>query len=109
VEDGSEVVDLPNLGTQHLFILTELCCQYWGIFGLKVHCKLVCLFCRCVVKISCRFRVLRKRYGHQISLLVVVNIKNSNANNLRSTEKINYYVLVKVDYIGYLLYSSLLT
>mgnify|MGYP001120643550 CR=1 FL=1 len=29
VEDGSVVVDLPNLGAQHVFILTELCfhCQ----------------------------------------------------------------------------------
>jgi hypothetical protein len=25
VEDGSVVVDLPNLGAQHVFILTELC------------------------------------------------------------------------------------
>ena len=35
VEDGSVVVDLPNLGTQHVFILIELCFHCWGIFGRK--------------------------------------------------------------------------
>jgi ABC-type protease/lipase transport system fused ATPase/permease subunit len=34
-EDGSVVVDLPNLGAQHVFILIELCFHCWGIFGLK--------------------------------------------------------------------------
>jgi hypothetical protein len=34
VEDGSVVVvDLPNLGAQHIFILIELCFHCWGIFG----------------------------------------------------------------------------
>jgi hypothetical protein len=28
VEDGSVVVDLPNLGTQHVFILTEFNYSY---------------------------------------------------------------------------------
>ena len=37
VEDGSVVVDLPNLGAQHVFILTELCCPCWGIFGLEIY------------------------------------------------------------------------
>jgi hypothetical protein len=31
-EDGSVVVDLPNLGTQHVFILIVLYFHYWGIF-----------------------------------------------------------------------------
>ena len=35
VEDGSVVVDLPNLGTQHVFILIELCFHCWGIFGME--------------------------------------------------------------------------
>ena len=39
VEDGSVVVDLPNLGTQHVFILTELCYHCWGIFGLEIYCN----------------------------------------------------------------------
>ena len=30
VEDGSVVVDLPNLGTQHAVILTELCFHLLG-------------------------------------------------------------------------------
>jgi hypothetical protein len=34
VEDGSVVVDLPNLGAQHVFILTESCFHCQGIFGL---------------------------------------------------------------------------
>ena len=38
-EDGSVVVDLPNLGTQHVFILTELCYHCWGIFGLEIYCN----------------------------------------------------------------------
>jgi hypothetical protein len=33
VEDGSVVVDLPNLGAQHVFILIELCFHCQGIFG----------------------------------------------------------------------------
>jgi hypothetical protein len=35
VEDGSVAVDLPNLGTQHGFILTELCFHCRGIFGRR--------------------------------------------------------------------------
>jgi hypothetical protein len=36
VEDGSIVlVDLPNLGAQHVIILTMLCFHCWGIFGRK--------------------------------------------------------------------------
>jgi hypothetical protein len=30
-EDGSVVVDLPNLGVQHVFILIELCFHCQGI------------------------------------------------------------------------------
>ena len=37
VEDGSVVVDLPNLGTQHVFILIELCFHCRGIFGLEIY------------------------------------------------------------------------
>jgi hypothetical protein len=32
-EDGSVAVDLPNLGTQHVIILTESCFHCWGILG----------------------------------------------------------------------------
>ena len=32
MEDGSIVVDLSNLGAQHVIILTELCFHCWGIF-----------------------------------------------------------------------------
>ena len=35
VEDGSVAVDLPNLGTQHVIILTVLCFHCWGIFGRR--------------------------------------------------------------------------
>ena len=35
MKDGSVVVDLPNLGTQHVIILTVLCFHCWGIFGLE--------------------------------------------------------------------------
>ena len=37
VEDGSVVVDLPNLGTQHVFILIELCFHCPGLFGLEIY------------------------------------------------------------------------
>ena len=36
-EDGSVAVDLPNLGTQHAFILSELCFHCQGIFGLEIY------------------------------------------------------------------------
>jgi hypothetical protein len=39
VEDGSVVVDLPDLGTQHVFILIELCFHCRGIFGLESYCN----------------------------------------------------------------------
>jgi hypothetical protein len=35
VKDGSVAVDLSNLGTQHVFILTVLCFHCRGIFGLE--------------------------------------------------------------------------
>ena len=34
-EDGRVVVELPNLGAQHVFILIELCFHCWDIFGLE--------------------------------------------------------------------------
>ena len=34
-EDGSVVVDLPNLGPQHVLILIELCFHCQGIFGME--------------------------------------------------------------------------
>ena len=35
VEDGSVAVDLSNLGTQHVIILTVLCFHCRGIFGRR--------------------------------------------------------------------------
>ena len=35
VEDDSVAVDLPNLGTQHVIILTVLCFHCQGIIGLE--------------------------------------------------------------------------
>jgi hypothetical protein len=35
VEDGSVAVDLPNLGTQHVFILTELCFHCRAYLGWR--------------------------------------------------------------------------
>jgi hypothetical protein len=37
MEDGSVGVDLPNLGTQHVFLLVELCFHCPGIFGLEIY------------------------------------------------------------------------
>jgi hypothetical protein len=37
VEDGSVVVDLSNLGPQHILIM--LCFHCWGIFGLEIYCN----------------------------------------------------------------------
>ena len=34
-KDGRVAVDLPNLGAQLVFILTELCFHCWGIFELE--------------------------------------------------------------------------
>ena len=47
VEDGNVVVDLPNLGTQHVFILIVLCFHCLGIFGMEIYCnrRLLVLFC----------------------------------------------------------------
>jgi hypothetical protein len=36
VEDGSVVVDLRSLGTQHVFILIVLCFHCQGIFGIEI-------------------------------------------------------------------------
>lgn len=35
MEDGSIVVDLPNLGPQHIFLLIVLCFHCQGIFGRR--------------------------------------------------------------------------
>ena len=35
MEDGSIVVDLPSLGTQHVIILTVLCFHCQDIFGKR--------------------------------------------------------------------------
>ena len=40
VEDGSVAVALPNLGAQHVIILTELCFYCLGIFGLEIYCNM---------------------------------------------------------------------
>jgi hypothetical protein len=37
VEDGSVVVDLPNIDTEHVLILTELCFHCQGLFGLEIY------------------------------------------------------------------------
>ena len=37
VEDGSIVVDLTNLGAQHVIISAELCFHCQGIFGLEIY------------------------------------------------------------------------
>ena len=37
VEGGSVVGDLPNIGSQHVVILTELRFHCWGIFGLEIY------------------------------------------------------------------------
>ena len=39
VEDGSAVIDLPNLGAQHIFILIVLCFHCQGIFALEIYCN----------------------------------------------------------------------
>jgi hypothetical protein len=39
VEDGSVVVDLPNLDAQRVFILIELYFHCQGIFGLEIYCN----------------------------------------------------------------------
>ena len=39
LEHGGVVVDLPNLGTQHVLTLTELCFHCPGIFGLEIYCN----------------------------------------------------------------------
>jgi hypothetical protein len=43
VEDGSVVVDLPNLGAQHVFILTESCFHCQGLFGLEIYRNTGCI------------------------------------------------------------------
>jgi hypothetical protein len=39
VEDGNVAVDLPNLGAQHGFILTELCFHWRGRCGMEIYCS----------------------------------------------------------------------
>ena len=36
-KNGSVVVDLPNLGVQLVFILTEMCFHCTGFFGLEIY------------------------------------------------------------------------
>ena len=39
VEDGRVVVDLPNLGTQHVIVLTGLCFHLPGLIWEEIHHK----------------------------------------------------------------------
>ena len=48
VEDGSVVVDLPNLGAQHVFILTESCFQCQGIFGRRFTTTFLDMYTMCL-------------------------------------------------------------
>jgi hypothetical protein len=36
-EDGSIVIDLPNLGAQHVFMIFELCFHCWSLLGLEIY------------------------------------------------------------------------
>ena len=49
VEDGSVVVDLSNLGTQHVFILIELCFHCQDIFGLENYRNIHVTFFKCQI------------------------------------------------------------
>jgi hypothetical protein len=55
VENGSVVVDLPNLGAQHVFILIELGFHCLGLFGLEIyhnkHCSVQIQFCSSLLAI----------------------------------------------------------
>jgi hypothetical protein len=46
VEDVSVAVDLPNLGAQHVIILTVLCFHCQGIFGRRF--TITCNMCMCI-------------------------------------------------------------
>ena len=50
VEDGSIAVDLPNLGTEHIFILTVLRFHCRGIFG-RVSATPAFSFVFCIIEI----------------------------------------------------------
>jgi hypothetical protein len=41
VEDGSVAVDLPNLGSQHVFILIVLCLHFRGHIWEEICCNMV--------------------------------------------------------------------
>ena len=43
-EDGSVVVDLRNLGAQHVFILIELCFHRPSSFGLEIYQNTGCAY-----------------------------------------------------------------
>jgi hypothetical protein len=38
-KNGSVVVDLPNRGAQHVFIVIELCFHCLDLFELEIYCK----------------------------------------------------------------------
>jgi hypothetical protein len=48
VEDGRVAVDLPNLGTQHVFILIELCFHCQSILSWRFTATLCVCVCVCV-------------------------------------------------------------
>ena len=39
-ENGSVVVDLPNIGMQLVFILIELCFLFLVLIGLEIYCNI---------------------------------------------------------------------
>jgi hypothetical protein len=71
VEDGSVVLDLPNLGAQHVFILTELCFHCRGIFGFEKFTERNKAWC-CMLVIPVLWRHKQEEH-HKFEVSLVYN------------------------------------
>ena len=93
-EDGNVAVDLPNLGTQPVFILIELCFHCPGLFGLEIYhnrAGRVALWLRAHTTLAedsglvSSTHICNSFLGIQCPLLTLVGIKHlSSALNIRS-------------------------
>jgi hypothetical protein len=70
VEDHSVVVDLPNLGTQHVFILIESYFHCYGLFRLEIYSNMyINIFCVCV----CVSYFYVRFIGQSLRMLLLIN------------------------------------
>ena len=92
-EYSSVVVDLPNVGTQHVFILIELCFHCTGLFGLEIYCYT--LTCTCTMWPPTRICCHTCKHTYTYICSLHIHIKKNKAH--KNSHKVDGRNIFKVD------------